>query len=111
MVHLRIQLILTLSFAAFPLLSQTIAVENQNLMNKYLSEEFTQILNISCEYRDYVNNRSVSGPLSSFFPITDNPQEEWKPIIMLVNETSNNLDAMVDLVAGYVGDYENDYNW
>ena len=69
----------------------------------------SQILNLSYEYTDYISDQTISRTLISCFPISNNEQDEWKAIITLVNKTSEGLQAMMDLLTGYVRDYENDY--
>ncbi len=92
--------------------------EQQNSSLCYFTLVFTikegkmksQVLNIFYAYTDYVGNQSVSRSLDSCFPITRNEKREWKPIINLVNETTAGLYAMIDLLNGYIRDYENDYD-
>ena len=71
----------------------------------------SQVMNLSYEYTDFVSDRSVSKNLVSLFPISSNEEDEWRAIIGLVNETRTSLHAMMDLLIGYVQDYENDYGW
>lgn len=93
--------------------------ELQNSSISYFTMVFTikdgkmksQVMNISYEYTDFVSDGSVNRTLNSFFPISNNEQDEWKAIIGLVNETRNSLDTMIKLLVAYVEDYENDYNW
>ena len=65
----------------------------------------------SYEYTDFISDRTISRTPSSCFPISNNEQEEWKAIIMLLNETNKGMQAMMDLLTAYIGDYENDYSW
>lgn len=71
----------------------------------------SQVMNLSYEYTDFVSDRSISRTLNSLFPISSNEQNEWKAIIGLVNETRKSLDAMMDLLIGYIRTYEDDYSW
>jgi hypothetical protein len=71
----------------------------------------SQILNLSYQYTDFISDRSISRSLNSCFPISNNEQEEWKALIILVNKTRESLNGVNDLVVAYIKDYENDYNW
>lgn len=71
----------------------------------------SQVLNLSYEYTDFLSDRNISRTLDSCFPISNNEENEWKAIIMLVNETTKSLQAMIDLLNDYIQDYENDYSW
>jgi hypothetical protein len=71
----------------------------------------SQVLNLSYEYTDFVSDRSISRTLNSCFPISDNEKDEWKAIIMLVNETSRGLQDMMNKLVAYITDFENDYSW
>lgn len=71
----------------------------------------SQVMNLSYEYTDFINDRSISKNLVSLFPISSNEEDEWKAIIGLVNETRTSLQAMMDLLIEYVKDYEDDYAW
>ena len=96
-----------------------VETELQNSSICYFTMVFTikdgkmksQVLNLSYEYTDFVNDWTISRTLDSCFPISNNEQDEWKAIITLVNETTKNLDGMIDLLVGYIRDYENDYSW
>ena len=96
-----------------------VETEQQNSSLCYFTMVFTvkegrmrsQFLNLSYEYTDYLNNRTVSRSLNSCFPISENEQGEWKAIITLVNETEKNLAALVEQLNTYIRDFENDYSW
>lgn len=70
----------------------------------------SQIVNISYQYTDFVSDRTISRTLNTCFPISNSEQEEWKALIILVNETRESLDAVNNLVVDYIKDYESDYS-
>jgi hypothetical protein len=70
-----------------------------------------EVLNLSYEYTDYISGHSVSKALLSFFPVSSNKQDEWKPVITLIYETEKSLRAMMDQLNGYIRDYQDDYSW
>lgn len=96
-----------------------VKTELQNSSLCYFTMVFTvkdgkmksQFLNLSYEYTDFLNNRTISRTLNSCFPVSENEQDEWKAIITLVNETSKSLHALGDQLNAYIRDYENDYSW
>lgn len=69
----------------------------------------SRVLNLAYEYTNHVSDRTVSRTLDSFFPVSSNGQDEWKAIISLVNETSLDLAAMINMLNGYIRAYESDY--
>jgi hypothetical protein len=71
----------------------------------------TGVVNISYQYTDPINERTVDTALNSFFPVSSKEKEEWKAIITLINETKKSLDIMTGLLVDYIKDYENDYSW
>ena len=71
----------------------------------------SQVINISYEYTDFVNNQTVTRPLKSCFPVTNHQQKEWKSIMTQVKETESGLGTMMDHLVTYINDYEDDYDW
>jgi hypothetical protein len=71
----------------------------------------SQVINISYEYTDFVNNQTVTRPLKSCFPVTNHQKKEWKSIMTQVKETESGLGTMMDHLVTYINDYEDDYDW
>jgi len=95
-----------------------VETEMQNSSICYFTIVFTirdgkmksQVMNLFYDYTDQFSALTISKTLDSFFPISSNEQKKWKPIITLVNVTSFNLASMIELLNGYIGAYESDYN-
>jgi hypothetical protein len=96
-----------------------VETEFQNSGTCYFTAVFTirdeklksQFLNIYYVYTDYLTDQTISRTLNSCFPISRFKQNEWRDIFGLILETRVGFEAQISMLADYIKDYENDYNW
>jgi hypothetical protein len=71
----------------------------------------TQVKNLTYQYTDFIQDRTITKTLNACFPVSSHEKEEWKALISLVKETNGSFDTMMGLLVDYVKDYEHDYSW